>query len=296
MSPSITNTMRRFSRSSSQRNSGQSNTSTGAPAQPSQQSPTTYTSNTGAFGSAVPQSAPNGGAIAGVGQDNSRPVSAASNSSFDFMNRPVSQSHGGIGGTGVGAGAGAAMTSGTLPSSAIGGLSRTDQVVLRYFWEDKYADNAKRDLHFLKFPFFPEYPGHTDLMPYCEIYHLVKTSPGASIISLGSANGVYIGFELAQGAQLHIDMDDEWRDISHHRVMFKPYETMLRDPTSDATFKTWPKPLTIEFLEEQYRKWMLDLTSFCWIDEPVRELGASHTAPNGGVGSGLDEKEGRGEI
>ena len=74
-------------------------------------------------------------------------------------------------------------------------------------------------------------------------------------------------------------MDDEWRDISHHRVVFKPYESMLQDPTSAATFKAWPKPLTIEFLEEQYRKWMTDLTSFCWIDEPVRELGASTGNP-----------------
>ena len=93
-------------------------------------------------------------------------------------------------------------------------------------------------------------------------------------------------FELAQGAQLHIDMDDEWRDISHHRVFFKPYESLLRDPTSDSTFKSWPKPLTIEYLEEQYRKWMLDLTSFCWIDEPVRELGSQGA-------NGLSEKGSR---
>lgn len=171
------------------------------------------------------------------------------------MNRPISHQHH------------------QVPSSAMSGLSRTDQVVLRFFWEDKYAENAKRDLHFLKFPHFPQYPSHTDLMPYCEIYHLVKTSPGASIISLGSANGVYIGFELATGAQLHIDMDDEWRDISHHRVLFKPFEQMLRDPTSSSTFSSWPKPLTIEFLEDQYQKWVMDLTSFCWVDEPVRELG-----------------------
>ena len=82
-------------------------------------------------------------------------------------------------------------------------------------------------------------------------------------------------------------MDDEWRDISHHRVVFKPYDQMLRDPTSDATFKSWPKPLTIEFLEEQYRKWMLDLTSFCWIDEPVRELGGAATGTNGGAAGGV---------
>jgi len=89
-------------------------------------------------------------------------------------------------------------------------------------------------------------------------------------------------FELAQGAQLHIDMDDEWREISHHRIIFKSYESMLRDPASDATFKSWPKPLTLEHLEDQYRKWMTDLTSFCWIDEPVRDLGSAGL--NGGDG------------
>ncbi|KAK5948398.1 hypothetical protein OHC33_010572 [Knufia fluminis] len=275
--------MRRFSRSSSQRNSQNSATSTSAP-QPLSSNRDTQPSGTGAYTPPLSgQSAPNGGIATNAtsnipggappgyhGANDSRPISAASNSSFDFLHRPVShhQPH-------------------PVPPSTMSGLSRTDQVVLRYFWEDKYADNAKRDLHFLKFPHFPQYPSHTDLMPYCEIYHLVKTSPGASIISLGSANGVYIGFELAQGAQLHIDMDDEWRDISHHRVLFKPYEQMLRDPTSNSTFQTWPKPLTIEFLEEQYRKWMMDLTSVCWVDEPVRELGGgSVTGGPSGAGTG----------
>ena len=91
-------------------------------------------------------------------------------------------------------------------------------------------------------------------------------------------------------------MDDEWRDISHHRVVFKPFEAMLRDPTSDSTFKSWPKPLTIEFLEEQYSKWMLDLTSFCWIDEPVRELGGNAIGPNGGVGGELSHKGSDGHL
>jgi len=47
----------------------------------------------------------------------------------------------------------------------------------------------------LKFPHFPQYPEHNHLLPYCEIYHHIKTSPGAKIISLGtgSSNGVYIG-------------------------------------------------------------------------------------------------------
>lgn len=37
-------------------------------------------------------------------------------------------------------------------------------------------------------------PTHQDLQPYCEIYHLVKTAPGAKILSLGTASGVYIGY------------------------------------------------------------------------------------------------------
>ena len=92
-------------------------------------------------------------------------------------------------------------------------------------------------------------------------------------------------------------MDDEWRDISHHRVIFKPYETMLRDPASEATFKSWSKPLTIEALEEQYRLWMRDLTSFCWIDEAVRDLGGAPgpSGPNGGDLS-LSEKGSRGAL
>ncbi|EXJ66523.1 uncharacterized protein A1O5_10192 [Cladophialophora psammophila CBS 110553] len=190
----------------------------------------------------------------------SRPVSAKTSSSFDFANRPPTNYQ---------------ITA--LPHNAIGNLSRTDQIVLRHFWDVKYDENKSRDLHF--------YPGHQDLIPYCEIYHLVKTSPGAKIISLGSANGVYIGFELFSGSQLHIDMDDSWQNISHHRVSFKKYDKMLKDPASDATFKSWPKPLTIEFLEEQYQRWMLDLTSLCWETAEVRELG-------GGRGGGGDGPEG----
>lgn len=188
----------------------------------------------------------------------SRPDSAATNSSFDFANRPISFPH----------------NAQSMPSATIGNLSRTDQIVLRHFWEHHYEENKSRDLHFLKFPFFPQSPTHKDLMPYCEIYHLVKTSPGAKIISLGSANGVYIGFELFSGSQLHIDMDDDWQNISHHRITFKPYETMVKDPASESIFKTWPKPLTIEFLEDQYQDWCLDLTSPCWEATEVRELGS----------------------
>jgi len=127
------------------------------------------------------------------GTHDSRPASAATTSSFDFTNRPISH------------------PVKSLPSNAFGNLSRTDQIVLRHFWEYKYEENKSRDLHFvrgpaftaqsdlanlsfqLRFPFFGQYPAHQDLVPYCEIYHLVKTSPGAKIIGLGSANGVYIG-------------------------------------------------------------------------------------------------------
>ncbi|KAJ4505556.1 hypothetical protein HRR83_008555 [Exophiala dermatitidis] len=231
--------MRRFSRSNSIHNN-----------QAPQSPPTSYTPPL----SHAPM-LPNG---TGSSHHDSRPVSANTASSFDFANRPPVQYH-----------------MNTLPSNVVGNLSRTDQIVLRHFWESKYAENKARDLHFLKFPYFPQYPGHQDLIPYCEIYHLVKTSPGAKILGLGSANGVYIGFELFSGSQLHIDMDDAWHNISHHRVSFKSYEKMLKDPASDAAFKSWPKPLTIEFLEEQYQRWMLDLTAFCWDTEEVTELGSA---------------------
>lgn len=138
MSPSIANTMRRFSRGSSQRRSDQSSSSNTAQQERGQLQGNEYTPPLGSGH----QSAPNGGAITSSGgaglHDNSRPISAGSNSSFDFMNRPVS----------------GGQPAQAMPSSAIGGLSRTDQVVLRYFWEDKYADNAKRDLHFVSLPDF----------------------------------------------------------------------------------------------------------------------------------------------
>ncbi|KIX04534.1 uncharacterized protein Z518_05404 [Rhinocladiella mackenziei CBS 650.93] len=246
--------MRRFSRSSTHNSQ--------APQSP----PTSYTPPL----SHAPM-LPNG--TAGSHHDShSRPVSANTSSSFDFANRPPTQNPATV-----------------LPSSAIGHLSRTDQIVLRHFWEVKYEENKARDLHFLKFPFFPQSPQHQDLIPYCEIYHLIKTSPGARIISLGSANGVYIGFELFSGSQLHIDMDDTWHHISHHRVNFKSYEKILKDSTSDHTFKSWPKPLTIEFLEEQYHRWMLDLTSLCWETAEVRELSGGASGEGSVQGELKDE-------
>lgn len=140
--------MRRFSKGSSVRNSqnsthsasGPAGTATGATAaapggSSSQRQSGSYTPPFSAAAAAHPESAPNGGAIVNPNvkhDSDSRPISAASNSSFDFMNRPASGTQ-----------------HMSMPSSAIGGLSRTDQVVLRYFWEDKYQDNAKRDLHFV---------------------------------------------------------------------------------------------------------------------------------------------------
>ena len=89
-------------------------------------------------------------------------------------------------------------------------------------------------------------------------------------------------------------MDDSWQNISHHRVIFKNYVTMLKDPASDATFKSWQKPLTIEFLEEQYQRWMMDLTSLCWETAEVRELGADDVGGTdvgeGSVDGGLREE------
>lgn len=76
-----------------------------------------------------------GAGAAGIKDDNSRPVSAATDRSFDFMNRPMSGPGAGLDHVQIGR----AMTA----------LSRTDQIVLRHFWEEKYADNAKRDLHFV---------------------------------------------------------------------------------------------------------------------------------------------------
>lgn len=158
----------------------------------------------------------------------------------------------------------------TIP---VAGLSRTDQIVLRYFWEEKVQLNKARDLHFLKVPHFSDQPSHNELVPFCEIYHLVRSTPRAAIIGLGSANGVYIGFELFTGSELQLNIHDEWRNVSHYRVNFRSYESLMKDPNSEAIFRSWPKPLTIEFLDEEYQKWSLDLTSLCWDGREVREFG-----------------------
>jgi len=75
-----------------------------------------------------------------------------------------------------------------------------------------------------------------------------------------------------EGSQLHIDMDDEWQGITHYHVGFKPYDKMVAE--SEAMFKSWQKPVTIEFLEEQYLKWSMDLMSICWEGKEIRELGS----------------------
>ena len=152
MSPSITNTMRRFSRGSGNRNSTHSTTNP--------------TNNTGTYTPPLSQSQGGQPQSQGISrtstsndpqlQHNSRPVSSDSSTSFEHMNRPVSQqynqgsaahmSHLPQTPAGMNALPGGHQS---VPHSAIGGLSRTDQVVLRYFWEEKYLDNAKRDLHFV---------------------------------------------------------------------------------------------------------------------------------------------------
>jgi hypothetical protein len=64
----------------------------------------------------------------------SRPASSVkTSSSFDFANRPPTNYQN--------------ITA--LPHSAVGNLSRTDQIVLRHFWDVKYEENKSRDLHFV---------------------------------------------------------------------------------------------------------------------------------------------------
>ncbi|RYP13532.1 hypothetical protein DL765_006854 [Monosporascus sp. GIB2] len=174
-----------------------------------------------------------------------------------------------------------------IPTMPVGSLSRTDQIVLRHFWEEKVQLNKCRDLHFLKVPAFSPHPSHNELVPFCEIYHLVRSTPGAAIIGLGSANGVYIGFELFSGSELKLNIHDEWANVSHYRVTFRSYDSLLKDPNSEAVFQSWPKPLTIEFLDDEYQKWSLDLTSLCWDGREVREFG---------IGGGVGIKQGDGSM
>lgn len=149
MSPFIANTMRRFSRGSGNRNSANS----AIAGQQSSQGNTPGSYTPPLTGQQNPtHSAPNGGVAASGGvplhdrENNSRPDSAASDASFEHMNRPVSQQYQQQPTQPTGM---SSMGHHGMPQSAIGGLSRTDQVVLRYFWEEKYLENAKRDLHFV---------------------------------------------------------------------------------------------------------------------------------------------------
>jgi hypothetical protein len=107
--------MRRFSRSSSVHNP-----------QAPQSPPTSFTPPL----SHAPMM-PNG--TSGSHHDShSRPVSANTSSSFDFANRPPTQ-----------------YQMSALPSNVVGNLSRTDQIVLRHFWDVKHEENKSRDLHFV---------------------------------------------------------------------------------------------------------------------------------------------------
>lgn len=154
MSPSITNTMRRFSRGSGNRNSAPSATNPQNTTAGNYTPPQQYTgANTGGIGLHDPQKT-------------SRPGSSNSDASFEHMNRPGSQQYNqGSVPTSATAGGMSGLPPGhhvPLPHSAIGGLSRTDQVVLRYFWEEKYLDNAKRDLHFVSSSFVLTYTDQTN--------------------------------------------------------------------------------------------------------------------------------------
>ena len=97
-------------------------------------------------------------------------------------------------------------------------------------------------------------------------------SPGFRILTNAVAGR---RFELFTGSELQLNIHDEWRNVSHYRVVFRSYESLMKDPNSEAIFKSWPKPLTIEFLDEEYQKWSLDLTSLCWDGREVREFGGS---------------------
>lgn len=142
--------MRRFSRSSSQRKSQQ------VP-----QSPTSYTGqydgsgpsggagsfNTTGTGGVSRERAlgddymvlPSGGAT-----NEGRPISGATDASFDFANRPVS-------GTAAGMSGDHRSMSSRIPQSTGIGLSRTDQIVLQHFWESKHQEGTKRDLHYVSY-------------------------------------------------------------------------------------------------------------------------------------------------
>jgi hypothetical protein len=186
---------RRLSKSERDRDaSGSSRHSISNPQMP-HSPPTSYTAN--------PNMMPNG--AAGSTHHDSRPASsnAMSDASYDFP-----QSHGHGHGTATSNPVNPTNTSHrfanapptTSPSASrplshaipgtssggIGNLSRTDQVVLRYFWEAKAVENSQRDLHFLKFPGFGSAPGTRELIPFCEIYSLVKSSPGAKVVGLGT--------------------------------------------------------------------------------------------------------------
>ena len=91
-------------------------------------------------------------------------------------------------------------------------------------------------------------------------------------------------FELFEGGQLHIDMDEDWQQtIKHYHVSFKPFDKLMSDVSGADSVNSWPRPLTIEHLEERWHEnWSTDLTSVCWQATERGELGGGRTdsAPN----------------
>ena len=58
-----------------------------------------------------------------------------------------------------------------------------------------FANKHTDILEKLKFPAFPQSPQTDDLLPFSEIYHLIRTQPSAKIMALGSSgtDGICIG-------------------------------------------------------------------------------------------------------
>ena len=84
-----------------------------------------------------------------------RPGSSSTNTSFEMTNRPASMQA-----PGVAAAPQDRLTHQVTPPSATG-LSRTDQIVVRHFWDEKHRDNQSRDLHFVStVPSGSGYQGH----------------------------------------------------------------------------------------------------------------------------------------
>lgn len=78
--------------------------------------------------------------------NDSRPVSSATSQDYDFTNRPISQPMS----PPMSQSMSQPMSKQSQQLSSGMGLSRTDTVVLKHFWDDKYAENSNgRDLHYV---------------------------------------------------------------------------------------------------------------------------------------------------